>query len=503
MLTRTDAILSPETDLYWDPLAPEPQTGSSAPLMLGAMIWIPGIAIAIIFYMMDQTVIALGVVAFTLLLHILLQPRVSAYALIASICLLQIITLGGVGTIGKYIGLFAGLVSLPKIATALRSRNTDPIVKWIVPFVLVGFAVFPLSPIPSHSLILSTTMLLVYSMPLILCVQLVRKEYVVVGLAVLALTSLTIAVMFLKAGSAEVVDGWRRAQLSSITTGEEGAGDMGEQARLMAVGVLATIFLFFTWRGLLKRTACVAVGFVLCIGIVISKSRACYIGVPVAVALGFLFNRHIGLSKRVVTITTSAILLVLVFIIGGEIGFFGEGIQKRFDSIFEEGITAGGRNVYWKAHLEVTMKRTGLMGNGIAGAILTPELAGDMGVMAVAHNNIIDVTSDLGLAGLVLFVGIHVNLLRRIWKLRFRNEQLFGFMVLFFLIFAGLSQKDYLRKYYCLSLGLVLVVTRLAERRAIEEDPGHGWGVDDAYALPNAPDYPPGARETWGNRSVG
>jgi len=52
-------------------------------------------------------------------------------------------------------------------------------------------------------------------------------------------------------------------------------------------------------------------------------------------------------------------------------------------------------------------------------------------------------------------------------------------------------------------LGLVLVVTRLAERRAIEEDPGHGWGVDDAYALPNAPDYPPGARETWENRSVG
>jgi O-antigen ligase len=490
MLTRTDAILSHEADVYFDALAPEPQAyGTASGFLIGFMIWIPGIAIAIIFHMMGQTIAALGVLAFSSLLHTLFQTRVSAYALIASICLLQIITLGDIGSIGKYIGLVAGLVSLPKIAAAARSPRKDPIVKWVVPFVLVGFLVFPLSPLPVYSLILSITMLLVYSMPLILCVHLVREEYVTIGLVVFTLTSLIIAIMFLKAGSAEVVEGWRRAELTSITTGEGGSGDMSEQARLMAVGVLTTIFFFFSWRGLLKKAACVAVGFVLCLGIVISKSRACYIGLPAAVVLGFLFNRHIGLSKRVVTITTSAVLLVLVFIIGGEIGFFGEGIQKRVDSIFEEGVTAGGRNVYWKAHLEVTTKRTGLMGNGIAGAILTPELARDRGVMSVAHNNIIDVISDLGVAGLFLFIAIYVNLLRRIRKLRFRNEQLFGFMVMFFLIFAGLSQKDYLRKYYCLSLGLVLIVTRLAERRAVEEDLiyGSGIGSDDGYALPNMP----------------
>jgi len=505
ILTRADTTLLLETDAYYAAVPPEPSAKTEGfGLLLGIMIWMPGIGTATIMYLVGQPLLAFGALAASMLLHIIFVPRVAVYALIATICIQHVVTfLPQIGTIAKFMGVVAGVVSLPRIVNAMGSRRNDPIVKWIVPFVLLGFLTFPLSPLPLFSLTSWVTMLLVYSMPLILCLQLVREEYFQVGLVVFVLTCLITAVMFIHVGDASVVEGWRRAELLSIT-GEVAANDMNEQARLMALGVLATIFLFFVWRGLAKKAICLATGFVLCIGIVISKSRACYIGVPAAVILGFLFSRWTSLPRKFVTITTSSVLLVLVFFIGGEVGFFGTGIQKRFDSIFEQGVSAGGRSTYWMAHLQVSMHRTGFMGNGLKGALVSEEL-GRISRRAVAHNNVVDVLSDLGVAGLFLFIAIHVHLFRRVWKLPFKNEQLFGFMVLFFMIIAGMVQKDYLRKYYCLSLGLMLVLIRLAERRAVKEEWEHGsdTGFDGEYALPHMYAHPSPDRGNGRNEFVG
>ena len=475
-MTRADTTLLLETGDYYADFPPEQsdRTAGSG-FLLGLMIWAPGIAAAAILYLAGQTVLGLGALAASMLLHILFLSRIAIYALIAAICIQQVVGfLPAVSTIAKIMGVIAGIVSLPRIVNAMNSRKNDPIVKWIAPFVLLGFMVFPLSPAPVYSLVNWITMLLVYSMPLILCVQLVRQEYFRFGLVVFVLAAFMIAVMFIRVGDSETIQGWQRAELSAIAG--EADNDINEQARLMSLGVLTTIFLFFAWKGLARKAICLVTGFILCIGIVISKSRACYVSLPAAVALGFLLSRWTSLPKKVVTLTTSAILLVLVFFIGGEIGFFGAGIQKRFDSIFERGAEAGNRVTYWRAHLQTSLERTGLMGNGISGARLTRR-ANELGAAGhVAHNNLIDILSDLGVVGVILFVGIFVNLFRRLWKLPFRNEQLFGFMIVFFMILAAMTQRDYIRKYFGLALGLVLVLIRLSEQRAVEE--GWGYGLD-------------------------
>ena len=430
-------------------------------LVLAALIWGPlGLISGLIFGVNPS--LAMGIAGLAFAAHSLIHPRVAIYFLIASIIMhFMIGFLPGVSTVAKIAGIWALLVSVPRIFAVVGGR-ADPAAKWMIGFVLISCATVFLSPLPSFSLLLTVTLVMVWSMPFLLCLQLTREDYFQAALAFLILAGTYAALKYIQAGNAEVLmERSRRPGLESIAG--KAKSDVNEVARLMALGVFSTIYIFLSSRNVLKKLFCAVTGFIICIGIVISKSRACYLGVPMAVIVGLMLCRGVSVGKRTLAIMISVILLVSVFIVGGQVGFFGVGVEKRIESIFEEGAEAGGRSTLWNAYLAAAASR-GFIGFGAGGTGLS-RVANERGAVGRAHNDLVDIIGDFGFLGVVMFVGLNAHLARRVWRMKSKWHQFFAWMFLLFMISSGLTAFTALRKYYGIGLGLLLVGIRLSEKR--------------------------------------
>jgi len=444
----------------------------SSSLVLPVLIWIPGVLGAAVFGAFGRTEVALIFVAISCLLHIVINPRVAIYALLVSIVANQLIGfIPTLGTIARAMGIVAGIVSMPRIFQAMSSGHRDPLVKWIFLFIVWGLVVTVQSSAILYSFILWTTVLLVYSMPLVIAVQLDSRRYLKTALIFVLLVTLLLAAMLIRAG-ADVAEVYERAELAAIT--EEAANDINEQARLMSFGVFVTIYLFYMARSTISKLACVAVGLLLCAGVLVSKSRACYLGVPLAVISALVISRGTMLPKKVLIVLVVVGLIIATPLVA-QTGILGSGIQERFDSIFQEGIGAGHRTQIWYGYF-MTSLYTGLVGNGVGGTRISPYRTQYDTSRLIAHNDALTILGDMGVLGLSLFVGMFVCLFRRVWKLSNKRDQSFGLMILVFMIAAGITQTDFYRKYYGLALSVVVVVIRLSE-------------AEDRQRLPDALEY--------------
>lgn len=447
--------------------------------LIAALMWgIGGLAV-IGMMAVGQTIPAILTVGALSLIDTLMRRRVCVYTLIGAICIYHLIGLiPGMVTVARLVGGWALILSVPRLLRSMDTRRIDPIFKWIAPFVILGVVSFPLSPRPLFSLVMSTTMVQVYLVPAVMGVWLTCRRYRNMGLMVLVGFATVLAVQQIRTGSPEVIETYRRAGAETLT--ESAIVDINEMARLMSIGVLSTIYLFLSTKGMVKKGLCVFFGMVLCIGIVIGKSRACYIALPTAIMLGILLARRAKISKRLAAVLMALFLTVVVFFVSSQFGFLGIGIKQRFDSIFEEGLKAGARNVYWSAYLNVSAAR-GFMPHGLHGVRFS-EKANLLGITEhVAHNDMIDILAALGLPGLVLFLLIQGHLFRRIRRMHGHWEQMLALMFWIFMLTAGMAQMDFLRKYYGLTLGLLLVMIRLDEKHRRIEQARQGYSMAMAH----------------------
>ncbi|MCK4783875.1 MAG: hypothetical protein KAV87_09010, partial [Desulfobacteraceae bacterium] len=88
-----------------------------------------------------------------------------------------------------------------------------------------------------------------------------------------------------------------------------------------------------------------------------------------------------------------------------------------------------------------------------------------------AHSDVLTIMGDLGIVGLVAFTGFHLCLFRRIMRLTDQWRKMFCSMAWCFIIFVGMTQTDYNRKYYGLAIALILAMVRSeeAEMQQVEE----------------------------------
>ncbi|MHC4562002.1 MAG: O-antigen ligase family protein [Planctomycetota bacterium] len=445
-------------------LGPETKTYS---LIAGLMWGVGGLAVVgmMIVGLAKPAILTVAALGFA---DTLMRRRVCVYAMMGAICTFHLIgVIPGVATTARLVGGWALILSAPRLMRSMGAGRADPIAKWLVPFVILGVVSFVLSPVPLFSLLISATLVQIYIVPAIMGVWLTCRRYRNTALMVLVGFATVLAVQQIRAGTPEVAETYVRVAAATLT--ESAEVDKGSFARVMAIGVIITIYLFLSTKGLTKKGLYVFLGMVVCIGVVVSKSRACYVGIPMAVILGILLAHRAKIGKRLLAVLSAMFLTVVVFFVGSHFGFMGIGMKQRFESIFEQGVQAGARGTLWSAYVRMSASR-GFMPYGLHGMRFS-EKANSLGITGhLAHNDIIDLLGALGLPGVVLFLLIHGHLFRRIRKMHGQWEQMLAWMVWIFMLIGGMTETDYTRKYYGLALGLLIVVIRIDEKdRRVEQ----------------------------------
>ena len=101
-------------------------------------------------------------------------------------------------TMPKIVGVMAAIICLPRIFAALQSPRKDPAAKWIILFIAWTLLSIPISVLPMASLLYGQMQLLVWSMPLLICLQLTKRSYVRMAVILLTIGALIDGVMYIR-----------------------------------------------------------------------------------------------------------------------------------------------------------------------------------------------------------------------------------------------------------------------------------------------------------------
>ncbi len=444
-----------------DPMWCPPDPGGK---LLAFMIWIPTILIFSLAWQTGQRQVALVVASLGIIAHSLLNTRVAIYALVASIVLEHVFGTWSWLSISKIMGAWAFIVSVPKIMHAMEGhRKMDPLAKWILLFLLMGGLSLALSPLPIYALVYFVTMVLIYALPLLLNVNLFEWRQYKLLMIVLILASAFMAVQYIRGGGSTDMASWERYEGTSLVG--DARSEVNEVARLMAMGIFSAIFLFFTTRKMFRKLLCVGMGVLLCVGVVMTQTRACYIAIPLATVIGIWLVRRVSMTSRLAVTITAVVLTLGIFALGSKVGFAGTAIEKRLASIFDPE-DVGGRGIrftLWRGYTQASLSRGFVIGYGLNSTKLDP-MARQYGAIGAAHSDFFHILGDLGLFGLIIFLGIHANLVIRIYRIAPWRQQYVAWMMWLFLIIASLFETDFLKKCYGFGIAMILLMIRLSER---------------------------------------
>jgi hypothetical protein len=459
---------------------PRPLPSDAGGKLLGWLIWIPTILIFSMLWMSDLRPLAVIAVAGGMALHSIMNTRVAVYGLILAILFEHIIGTGiSWFSLSKMMGVWAFIVSAPKLLRVIGNHKPmDPMAKWVLLFLMMAVLSTMLSPFPSVSAKAFITLVLIYSLPMLVSVNIAEWRYYRMALFVLIAGGLVLAAQFIRGGGSAELATWERYEAQSVVG--ETHSEVNEVARLMGMGAFSTIFLFFTTKRLFWKALCTAAGGVLCIGVVMTQTRACYIAIPLATVIGVWLVRRISMTGRLMVTGTAVGLTVAIFVLGTMVGFAGTAIEHRLASIFDPE-DVGGRGIryqLWEGYTKSSLRRGMVVGYGLYSTNLDP-VNRQYGAIGSAHSDFFHLLGDLGIFGLAFFIGIHACLVRRIFRINPWRQQYVAWMLWLFLVICGALETDFMRKCYGLGLALILVMIRLSEQD--EEDYRRAFAEAEYY----------------------
>jgi hypothetical protein len=433
--------------------------------LLTAIIWFPGLLVTAVFTLAGMAHFAVFTLAITGLVHTIARPAFPVYLLLFVIPLDWMVSvIAQVTTTSKIIAVFALVVSLPKILSTI-TKKWDTCAYWIA--ALIGWAGISMfwSNIPTVSFIVFQTMVLLWvGLPLLLNVHLKTRVAIRGALLVFVLGCLISSIAILATKDVHsILRGSQREHIQAIAGDPMGAHrseDPNILGRYMAVAVLICLYMIFTSRNIFGWLFYTAASFLLIVVIIILKGRAVYVSLPGAILMGIVLLRGAGLGKRLLVLFGCCVLAIILMVMVVKFGFFGEGIQKRFESVFTQGVHAGRRWDLWKVHMQA-FSDTAWLGRGLG------MMRYSSSINQVAHNDWIDILGNLGIVGFIAFLGFHATLFVRIRRISNMTSKMFCLMVWCFIILAGMTQTDYKSKYYLLSIIMVLLTIRYEE--------SYGW----------------------------
>lgn len=301
-------------------------------------------------------------------------------------------------------------------------------------------------------------MLLIWSIPLLIIVhcdsratwRMFMLVFMAGGLACAALILLTSDIGQISSSA------YARAQGMALV-GESAKGQTNIPARVCAAALFISIFFVVTVKGQLRRIGLVAAIVLLAVAILMLKGRSVYIATFGALVAGVMMLKGAGLAKRVVLTAVFFVIGAIVMFSFVKLGLLGKGVEQRIASIGEEGVEAGRRFDYWMAHIDAFFA-TGFRGRGFH----TMELTAESGYH-VAHSDIFAILGEMGIIGIIAFLGLHIHLFRRMRRLDDIWIKMFCLMSWTFLIVAGLAGNDFTQKYYTIVFAFILAGIRITE----------------------------------------
>jgi len=173
--------------------------------------------------------------------------------------------------------------------------------------------------------------------------------------------------------------------------------DPNDFALVLAMMMPVLLYLLSMTRRMIARLALIAMMLIGMYGIVLTQSRGGFISLLV---IGVLILRRSTLTHGQ-KMAIGAVALIVFGVLAGS--SFWERIRTIWDPQDEYDRQAGGRTELWKTGLKLML--THPWGVGIDGFVYAEGLShGGAGKWAAAHNTLIQVGVDLGIAGLIAFV---------------------------------------------------------------------------------------------------
>lgn len=449
-------------------------------LSTALIIWIPAGSLAILSILFGMPVLGIVLTGCTFALHSVMRPHVSVYALLFTQPLQwAVVVLPDVASITKLVGIGALLFTLPKLFRAMSPQNWDPCVKWMLGFVTWTLLSLAWASDFTVGLLGWQSLVLVWGLALLIVLQLDTPGKLHAAMMIFVASCLLSDMALFTSGELDNVvrQSGARASVSSLV-GESAKANSNQVAHLFAVAMFVAVYLMLVSKRLILRAG-LAVGVVaLALGLILLKSRSTWIASLCGPIAGILFLRGGGTGKRVL-----ALLLILVLglgtgIAGSKLGILGKGVQDRAATIFEQGVEAGGRIHFWRAHADAFVE-TGGIGVGYR------QMALKIG--HVAHNDWFSIAGDLGVVGLVLFAGLHVTLFRRMLKMNAVWPKYLCLVIWTFICTVTLAGDGFNKRRYTLSIGLIVAALRIDEntRQATllyqDSKPRAHWHGDAAH----------------------
>jgi O-antigen ligase len=438
-------------------------------------VWGATLAIAAGCAFTGQLFLGVALLGTVAIFHSFLDPRVPLFILVAIIPLESLISvIPQVATLGKFIGVWVLVWSIPRISRAVTGGGWDKLAKWVLLLLVWAGIACAWSLNKPFALVKVTSMAMVWSLLLLVCVQVRTARIWRELLIVFACSCLLLSLVTWQQGgvaSLEKDPAARWTQESVIALTEDAAvADVNAPARMVGVGLLTCVYLFFSSkRKIMKLFTLVAMVF-MAGAIIVYQGRAVYLAVPVALVGSMVLTKAGSGAQRILLGIGLALIGSVLAYFMGSMGLLGEGIQERFVSIFEEGWGTGNRDVMWAAHFNAFVS-TGFRGMGTVSMRWTAE-----SLYHVAHNDILSIMGNLGIVGLIAYVGVHTCFFLRIRRMGVFWPQFFCYSAWIFVVWAGLTEDDYTKKVCALPLALVLAGIRV-------------WGVNESRSrrssLPN------------------
>lgn len=430
------------------------EEGSSPRLAWSVWILVGIIAAGLI--AVGATHVALMVLAACVLIGSLIQHRVALYALIMTLPIeWMVVVLPNISSVGKVLGLWALLLSVPLLVNRTASR-WDPCAKWIVALVLWSAIGSIWAIVPLYTLTVTQSIALNYGLPFLIVVHLQTRRTIRTALILVAGSCLisALAVLWINDVAVAAESGERAATQALVG---DSLPDANGPSRHLALGVITCLYLLLSSRRTFFRFACVAAIMPMAAAILMLKGRAVYLSLPAALVGGVVMLRGVNLQKRLLLLFLVLILGVVAAYALMSMGILGTGIQERFESIFEEGASAGSRRMLWMAHFNAFIS-TGFRGAAMGSMHFTAESN-----YHVAHNDLMNIIGELGIVGLVCFVAFHVTLVRRVRRMDDVQAKMYSLMAWLLIVLCGMTENDWYYRHYTMTLGFILALVHISE----------------------------------------
>jgi len=212
---------------------------------------------------------------------------------------------------------------------------------------------------------------------------------------------------------------------------------------------------------------------VLLAGLVLTGSRSVWLALVAGLLVAGLLYRGTSISRRVMWVLGTVVLLGTLVAVGFVSGIFGELVVGRVREGWEQGLTAGSRASAWMAALRMGADHP-LMGIG-PGQYFLEASQYNVKMMMAPHNIFLNTFAEAGVPGLLLITAFMVAVFKKAWRVAQPGLRAVLLGLFAAALVTNLANPYYQTKGYWFHMSLCVLGGMLFATRS-QQEPGPSGG---------------------------